>query len=87
MFPSERDQKSRHGIFDLRRAERRQDVPAGDKMEVFLVFVFALILSTLILSAIVGDAANTRHRNAIGWFVLSVLITHYWPDFFCLLCQ
>jgi hypothetical protein len=47
----------------------------GDKMEVLLVFVFALILSTLILSAIVGDAANTRHRNAIGWFVLSVLIT------------
>jgi uncharacterized MAPEG superfamily protein len=44
-------------------------------MEAFLVFVFALILSTLILSAIVGDAADTRHRNAIGWFVLSVLIT------------
>ena len=44
-------------------------------MEVFLVFVFALILSTLILSAIVGGAADTRHRNAIGWFVLSVLIT------------
>jgi len=44
-------------------------------MEVFLVFVFVVILSTLILSAIVGDVANTRHRNAIGWFVLSVLIT------------
>jgi hypothetical protein len=44
-------------------------------MEVLLVFVFTLILSTLILSAIVGDAANARHRNAIGWFVLSVLIT------------
>ena len=44
-------------------------------MEVFLVFVFVVILSTLILSGIVGVAANTRRRNAIGWFVLSVLIT------------
>jgi hypothetical protein len=29
-------------------------------MEVFLVFVFVVILSTLILSAIVGDVALTR---------------------------
>jgi hypothetical protein len=44
-------------------------------MEALLVFVFTLILSTVILSVIVGVAANTRRRNAIGWFVLSVLIT------------
>jgi hypothetical protein len=44
-------------------------------MEALHVFVFTLILSTVILSVIVGVAAHTRRRNAIGWFVLSVLIT------------